>query len=174
MLNTGFKYFFLFAALVLLQVLVFNNIRLWGYANPQIYLFFILILPFAIKGYVLLLSAFFIGLVIDVFSDSLAIHASASVLLAFCRPGVVKLLTGHYNPEDIETPGYYSFGTFRLVIYSILLIIIHHTSLFFLEIFRFNEFEQTITRSLMSSAITLVFVLLAFSFLKSPSTKKRY
>lgn len=173
MLNTGLKYIILFIALVFLQVLVLNNIRIAGYANPQIYIFFILILPFAIKGYVLLLSAFFIGLIIDIFSNSIAIHTSASVFMAFCRPGVVRLLTGQYQPDDIEKPDFYNLGTFSLFIYSLTLILLHHTSLFFLEIFRFNEFLQTITRSLVSSGLTLIFVLLAFSFLESATTKKR-
>ncbi len=174
MLNTGFKYVFSFVILVLLQVLVFNNIRIGGYANPQIYVFFILMLPFSLKGYILLISAFTIGIVIDFFSDSTAIHTSASVFMAFCRPGVVRLLTGYFKPEGIETPGYYNLGTFSLIIYNTILIFLHHTSLFFLEIFRFNEFSLTITRSLTSSGLTLIFVLLAFSFLENSTTKKHH
>lgn len=166
MLNSGLKYFFLFIFMVLLQVLVFNNIRVGGYANPQVYIFFILVLPFAIKGYLLLFAAFGIGLVIDVFTDSLAIHTASSVLLAFCRPGITRLIIRDYKAENIEMPGFSSLGVFSLFLYCLLLILIHHSSLFFLEIFRFDQVLQTMTRTLVSSGLTFVFVLFAFALLR--------
>lgn len=171
-MGKGIKYIMLFMMLLLLQVLVFNNIRIDGYANPQIYVFFFLIIPFSVKGYVLLLTAFAIGIVVDVFSDSLAIHAAASVFLAFCRPGVIRLLTGQYKPDHINVPGFSNMGVFPLIIYSFLLIFIHHGSLFFLEIFRFDEFSQTMMRVLVSTGITLVFVLFAFAFYKTSAKSK--
>lgn len=172
-MRMGIKYIMLFAILVLLQVLVFNNIRIDGYANPQVYIFFLLVIPFAIKGYALLLTAFALGVVVDIFSDSLAIHTSASLFLAFCRPGVVRLLTGQFQPDDIDVPGFSTMGTFALLIYSVLLIFLHHLSLFFLEIFRFDELRQTMLRVLVSSGITFVFVLFAFAFFEQSNRAKR-
>lgn len=172
-MSKGIKYITLFAILVLLQVLVFNNIRIDGYANPQVYVFFILIIPFAVKGYILLLTAFTIGIVVDVFSDSLAIHTSASLFMAFCRPGVIRLLTGQYIPDDIEVPGFSNMGIFKLIIYSLLLIFLHHCSLFLLEVFRFDEFRQTLLRVLVSSGITLIFVLFAFAFFEQSAGAKQ-
>ncbi len=168
------KTLLIFIMLVLLQVLVFNKIYLGGYLNPQVYVFFILMLPVYMPGYLLLLVSFAMGLIIDAFGDSLAIHTFSSVLMAFCRPGIILLFSGKLEHDNIENPSFRSFGTFSLITYSSILIMIHHVSLFFMEVFRFNEFVQTLQRALLSGGLTLVFVLLAFAFFEGSSTGKRY
>jgi glucan phosphoethanolaminetransferase (alkaline phosphatase superfamily) len=45
--------------------------------------------------------------------------------------------------------------------YSIILILVHHSALFYLEIFRFKEFFQTLLRVLLSSLFTLLLVFLS-------------
>ncbi len=173
MITFSWKHIFLFILLVLMQVLLFNNIGVGGYINPQVYLFFVLMLPVHTRGYVLLLSAFLIGLTVDVFSDSMAIHAMATVFMAFCRPAVLRILTIKASLESIESPAFSSLGTFSLFLYSFVLTLIHHVALFFLEIFRFNELLQTLIRALASSVVTLVFVVIAFALMENASTKKR-
>lgn len=174
MQRLNYKYPFIFILLVILQVLVFNNVYLGGYLNPQVYVFFILFMPVFITGYVLLLVAFALGLVVDVFSDSLAIHAFASVLMAFCRPAVIRLFAGKLEQETTESPSFRSFGAFSLLMYSFVLILIHHLSLFLMEIFRFDEFIQTFKRALLSTGLTLVFIMLAFALAERSSGGKRY
>lgn len=168
------KYPVIFIILVILQVLIFNNIYLGGYLNPQVYIFFILVMPVFITGYVLLLLAFALGLVIDVFSDSLAIHAFACVMMAFFRPAVIRLFAGNLEQETTESPPFRSFGAFSLIMYCLVLILIHHLSLFLMELFRFDEFLQTVKRTLLSTGLTLVFIMLAFALLERSSGGKRY
>ena len=45
--------------------------------------------------------------------------------------------------------------------YSVILVLVHHFSLFYLEIFRFKEFFQTLIRVLLSSLFTLLLVFIA-------------
>ena len=45
--------------------------------------------------------------------------------------------------------------------YAAFLIVIHHTVLFYLEVFSFHEFFSTLLRVLLSSAFTLALVFLA-------------
>ncbi len=174
MQRLNLKYPFIFILLVLLQVLVFNNVYLGGYLNPQIYVFFILVMPVFITGYILLLLAFALGLVMDVFSDSLAIHTFACVLMAFFRPAVIRLFAGNLEQETTESPSFRSFGAFSLIMYSFVLILIHHLSLFMMELFRFDEFVQTFKRTLLSTSLTLVFIMLAFALVERSSDGKRY
>lgn len=133
--------------------------------NPQLYVLFILALPVNIPGWFLLLLSFFLGLFMDAFSDSLAIHAAASVLMAFCRPAALRVILGATLPEEEIKPGFSKLGGARLVVYSLSLIVIHHSALFFLEIFHFAEAWQTLQRILFSSLLSLVFVLIGFAFL---------
>jgi len=95
--NPWFKYPFRFVALVLLQVLVLNNINLGGYIHPSVYILFILLLPVRMNKNLVLFIAFFTGLSIDYFGNTLGLHAGASVLLAFARPGVLNLF---FKPID--------------------------------------------------------------------------
>lgn len=75
------KYAIMFVSLVLVQVLILNNIQFSGFVNPYVYVLFILLLPFTIPGYLLLGLSFLMGISIDIFSNTLGLHAAASVFL---------------------------------------------------------------------------------------------
>ncbi len=166
MLRLHWRYALLFIMLVLIQVLILNNILLGGYMNPQLYVLFVLMLPLNTPGWLLLSLSFALGLVVDAFSDSIAIHAAAAVFIAFCRPAVLRLVVGTMPGEGAQIPSLSGFGSFSLIMYSLILIILHHTVLFFLEIFRFTEIAQTLSRIIVSSGLTLVFVVLGFALLE--------
>lgn len=149
-----------FIILLIIQVFVLNNIRINGYINPYLYVLFILWLPFETPGWLLLLSSFFLGLSVDIFSHTPGMNAAASVFMAFCRPGIIRLLTGSKTIEPGLSPGIKDMGFNWFFIYSLLLIFIHHITLFYIEIFRFTEFFQTLYRAMLSTISTLVLVLL--------------
>lgn len=162
MFKSLFRYLYLFVLLLLLQVLVLNQVRLGGYINPHLYILFILMLPMHVPGWLLLLSAFGLGLGVDMFSDSLGMHAGASVFMAFCRPGVIRLISGKTEFESGATPSLASQGLGWVFLYSLLLVLLHHSALFFLEVFSLNHFWITTQRTLVSSAFTLLFVMAGF------------
>lgn len=154
----------MFLLLLLAQVLVFNNIRFGGYANPYVYLLFVLLLPIDVSGWTLLFSAFFVGLTIDVFQDSLGMHTAATVFMAFCRPTVIRLISVKSDFEPGTMPGIATQGLTWVATYTLLLVLLHHVPLFFLEIFRFTEFWKTLSRILLSTALSSAFVVLGFFF----------
>lgn len=149
-----------FIVLLLLQVLVFSHVSIGAYVYPVIYIYFILLLPFDTKGWVLLLSAFFIGLGVDFFSNSLGMHAAASVFMAFFRPSVIRLLTANKESE-LGSPGLKNSGFSWFLTYSVILVFLHHSMLFILEVFGFEDFKQTLLRIFLSTIATVVLVLLA-------------
>ena len=166
------KLFLMFAGLVLLQVLILNNVYMGGFINPQLYVLFVLILPFDIRGWHLLFLAFFLGVVIDVFEDSLAIHAAATSMLAFARPYMLKLLTGKQPDAAGDVPSFRTLGTMTLIVYALSLILLHHMVLFFLEVFHFRDFSETIVRVAFSGGLTLLFVIIGFALFNRPSAKR--
>jgi rod shape-determining protein MreD len=162
-----FHNIFRFLILVFIQVFVLNNIRINGYINPQLYILFILLLPFQTPGWLLLISSFFLGLSIDMFTHTPGMHAAASVFTAFSRPGVIRLLTGPRPIEPDMQPGIGDMGFRWFFLYAFILTLLHHLLLFYIEIFRFSEFFQTLYRALLSSLATLLLILLVgFLFLK--------
>ena len=148
---------FRFILLVLFQVLVLNNIQFLGYINPYLYILFILALPYQIPRWFLLLLAFILGISIDIFSDTLGMHAFATVFVAFFRNGIIKLFT-NIEEGNNPTPSFYTFGVSAYVKYVIVMVLIHHSTLFILEAFSFTHFWILLTKILLSSFITILLI----------------
>jgi len=87
-------------------------------------------------------------------------HASATLLAGFARPFVLRLIAPRdgYDPGSSLSMASYGFRWF--LIYASAIVLIHHTTLFFIEVFRFADFFRTILRILLSSIFTLAFILL--------------
>jgi len=149
-----------FFVLLLLQVLVFSNINVNGYIYPAFYVYFILLLPFEIAGWLLLILSFLMGLGVDVFTNSLGINAAASVFTAFLRPGLIRMLKSKKEYEPGISPGIKDLGFRWFFFYALILISLHHSALFFIEAFSFKDILQTGNRIIASSTATLILVLL--------------
>ena len=80
--------------LIIAQTIIFNNINLFGYLNPFIYIIFIIYYPIKNDRIFFIFISFIIGLLIDVFSDTLGLHAAASVTIAYLRPFILKISFG--------------------------------------------------------------------------------
>ena len=78
MYNTLIKNILIFIGLFLLQVLVFDNIRLGNYLHPIIYVLFIMILPFKTPNLQLVIYGFLIGMAIDIFDGTPGLNAAAT------------------------------------------------------------------------------------------------
>ncbi len=150
-----------FISLILIQVLVLNNMNLSGYLIPYIYILFILLLPVNINRSFLLILAFLTGLTIDYFGNTLGLHASACVAIAFLRPGVIKLLFRNQEFAANEEPTQYSIGFRGFIKYSIILVFIHQFILFYLEVFSFDLFFTTFLKIILSSTLSIIIMLIA-------------
>ncbi|MDX5324640.1 MAG: hypothetical protein LPK80_00130, partial [Bacteroidota bacterium] len=145
--------------LVLLQGLVLNNVALFGYLNPYIYLVVILTLPPQFGNIRLMFVGFFLGFTIDIFENSGALHASATTFLAFIRPSLLRLVATQ-GGEEFGRLNLSTMGTSKFLIYSAFGVIFHHIWLFTLETFKFLELPQVFFRSLLSGAFSLTLILL--------------
>lgn len=155
------KYIWQFILLCLLQVLVFNHLNLGGYINAFPYIYFLMVLPISLGRLPLLFIGFALGLVIDVFSDTGGMHAAASTLVAFYRPLYLKAQSPREGYESLALPHMKTFGFAWFIPYATIMVVVHQSCLFFLEIFRFTEFFQTVAKVLLSSGLTLFLILLA-------------
>jgi len=160
MINSVVRFIVIIVLLILLQVLVLNNIQFSGFVNPYVYIMIILILPSVTPAWLVLIISFLTGLIIDLFSGSPGMHASATLLAGFSRPLVLRLISppdGYESGSDLSMAAY---GLRWFLIYAAIIVVIHHTALFFLEVFRLTDFFRTIFRILLSSLFTLGFILL--------------
>lgn len=148
-----------FVLLIAIQVLVLNQIDFGGYIDPALYLLFILLLPFEVPGWLLLISSFFLGFTVDIFSHSAGLHAAASVFAAFVRPGVIRLVGMPAEYEANLKPGIADMGFRWFFMYALLIVLAHHFALFSLEAFRFEEIGYILLRVLGGTAFTLLFII---------------
>jgi len=161
MSRQGFKNIVRFIILVLVQVLILNNLNLGGYINPYLYILFILLLPVDISKSQLLLLAFLIGITIDFFGNTLGLHAAATVLVAFARPGIINLFFSNIEFNAKEEPSIQRLkfaGFFR---YVFVLVVIHNFTLFMLEIFSFSDFLFTLYRIMLNSLFTTLLIFIS-------------
>jgi rod shape-determining protein MreD len=160
MINSILRFGLIFILLILLQVLLFNNIQFSGYVNPYVYILFILLLPIDVPSWLLLILSFVTGLIIDFFSGSPGMHTSATVLAGFVRPYILRIVSPRDGYESGSDPSMLNYGFRWFFFYALLVVLVHHTALFYLEVFRFAEFFRTMLRVLLSSIFSMTFILL--------------
>ncbi|GAP68874.1 rod shape-determining protein MreD [Bacteroidales bacterium 6E] len=157
------KYFLMFIFVVLIQVLILNQLQISGYLNPYFYVLFILLLPVSTPRYLVLLLAFISGFSIDFFTDTPGLHAAATTMIGYLRTPVLYLVSGR-GSDMAEYPTLKNNGLRWFLVYSVLLVLIHHFFLFYMEVFSFTGFFRTLIRVIFSTILS-VFVIVLSQFL---------
>lgn len=161
MLINSFKYVFIFIVSVLLQVLIFNNILIARMIVPYFYIIFLILLPFQTPRAFLLILGFILGLSIDIFTNTMGVHAFACVFTAFVRPGILSIISSRETVESIAAPRLHNMTLQWFTGYAAFVVIVHHLVLFFIEAFTFNDFLFTLLRVILSSLLSLSLIVLS-------------
>jgi len=166
-----FRNIVLLLILIPLQVFLLDHINIGGSVNPYIYVLFILLLPFETPGWLLLILAFLLGITIDLFSGTVGMHTAATVLLAFFRPFVIRSISAHREFDSGMKITIFETGFRWFVIYTFILVLVHHIALFYIEAFRFSGFFHTFTRAIYSTLFTTLLIII-FQYLFASRKRK--
>ncbi len=161
-LNVLFKNIGIFAFVFFLQVLLLNNIHFTELGvTPYFYIIFILLLPFDTPKWSLLLSAFFLGLFVDMFEDTGGVHASATVFVAFVRPFLLKVLSGRdgYSLESLPRISWYGFLWFLK--FTLISVLIHNFVYFLVLEFSFANFSILLAKIFLTSVLSVVLIIIS-------------
>ena len=142
------------------HVLLISRLVLFDLGWCFLYLGFLLFLPLATPIVVQLLLAFGMGLTMDIFYDTGGLHAAAAVLLGFLRPWVLRLLTPRDGYDNADTVNVHHMGWQWFGVYITLLLLLHHTAFFLLELGSFRHFGLTLGKMGMSALFTGVALLI--------------
>ncbi|MEW5845236.1 MAG: rod shape-determining protein MreD [Bacteroidota bacterium] len=154
------KYLGLTVILLLVQFLVLNNINFMGYINPYIYLLIILLIPYRVSRWMLLLIGFALGFAVDYFSNTLGLHTTASLVLAYFRPFILNQWR-FKSVQDIRgVPDVSNTSLEWFVVYTLIAVWVHHFTLFILEVFTFKHFWLTLIRIILSTAVSAFFIVI--------------
>ena len=162
-----------FIILAGVQVLVLNNLQLGGLINPYLYVLFLLTLPVRTPRILMLFIALTTGLVIDMFMNTMGMHAAACLLLGFVRPSWLKIMSPRDGYETDAVPGIRKFGFQWFLVYSSVMVLVHHTFLFYIEVFRFSEFFYTFLRVILSSIVTMILIIISHYLFSKPEGRNK-
>ena len=147
-----------FTILVFVQVLILNNINFLGYINPYVYILFILLYPIKNNRLLFIFISFLLGLFVDFFLDSGGVNAAACVTVAYMRPLILKFSFG--MTYEHQTVKFNNTEFVQRLTYFTILIFIHHTVLFSLEVFNISNLLLILKKSTFSSVFTVLLCLL--------------
>ncbi|GMQ31760.1 rod shape-determining protein MreD [Algoriphagus taiwanensis] len=147
-------------ALLLIQIFFLKNLALFGQAFAFLYLLGILLLPISIRPIPLLLIAFGMGFVVDVFYETIGIHMAAATLLAFFRPLWLKVISPTGGYDDLQAPTLGEMGLGWFLSYAFPLVFVFSMAFFGIDQWGFGSFFSILTKSLFSSIFTCLLAIL--------------
>ena len=152
------KQFIRYIIVMLLQVLLFDQLQLWGACHPYIYVLCLLMLPITIAHIPSMLIGAAAGVVMDIFCNSLGVHTAACILLMFIRP---YLLGGIVNDKDRlnEQISLRTLGMETFVRYVAILVVVHHLTVFLLAAWQWQHIAFVMLETAVSSLITILVVI---------------
>lgn len=156
------KYIVRFILLILFQVFVLDKIHLHQMVTPYLYFLFILWLPFKMNRTLLMVIGALVGFSLDSFRHHPGFHTAACVLIAYVRPFLINLLIpqegaeSNYDEPSIKSLG----GLLPYIIYTGVLSLLHNAWLFFLEAWQFGDAWYFIIKTILSTAISLMLVII--------------
>ena len=134
--------------LIFFQTMFLNHVNFLNFLNPYLYIFLIIYFPLKTNRSIFILTAFFIGLAIDFFSDTHGIHAAACLCIAYYRTYYLKIFFGIAYQHQV----------------LITMIFTHHLILFSLEVFSITHLEIIIKKTISSLIFSFILVIIFFEF----------
>ena len=149
--------------LIFTQGLFFNNINFLGSINPFVYVFFIAYYPIKNNRTFFIICAFIYGLIIDIFADTHAIHAAATLIISYLRPNLLKLFFGiAYEHQVVK---FNSIELKQNLLYLLTIVFIDHLILFSLEIFDISKISLILKNTFGNTIFTFTVIYILFELI---------
>ncbi|MDR1114776.1 MAG: rod shape-determining protein MreD [Tannerella sp.] len=164
MVRTWFRLAVYFIVFVLLQVLIMNNIHLFKFVTPFIYIYVLLKLPVDMTRSSVIMLSFLLGLVVDIFSNTFGMHAAACSFAGFIRRPLLERFVDVKDLPEGSLPSYRLFGYGNFIRYAFTLTVFHHLALFVIESFTFFQPLQMIMKMVSAILFSLLLILVMEAF----------
>ena len=147
------------------QVLILKNVVLFHTAFCFLYVAYLLLLPVETNPLILMGIGFIAGFFIDVFYDSLGLHAFACVFIMYCRNYWLTRITPQGGFDSNAVPSLAMNGLQWFLVYTIPIVFLHHSILFFTEAGDIGLFWSSLWKVFTSTLFTtLTIVIVQFLF----------
>tara|TARA_X000000950_G_scaffold171465_1_gene208961 strand:+ start:125 stop:634 length:510 start_codon:yes stop_codon:yes gene_type:complete len=155
---------FQFILLLFLQVFLLNNINLFGFINPNLYLLFFIVYRFNSNPTLLIFLGFLMGLLLDLLTQGSGAHTIATLTIAFLRPTIIRANFGiNY---DIPMGMIEGATQNQRFLYILMIILIHHLLLYIIIYFSFDSVLIILKNTLFTSFFTFIMVYISLGLFK--------
>lgn len=151
------KQFGRYIIVMLLQILLFDQLQLWGACHPYVYVVCLMMMPITLPHSADMIIGAVAGLVMDIFCNSMGVHMASCILLMFVRP---YLLGAVVNDKDRlnEQISLRSIGMEAFIKYAVILILIHHLAVFSLAAWSWSHIGFVLMETVISSFVTILII----------------
>ena len=144
----------------IIQIFFLKNLALFGVAFVFIYLLGILMLPVSIRSVPLILLAFGLGFMIDLFYETVGMHTAAATFIAFVRPLWLRAISPTGGYMETENPSLSEMGFGWYLSYSLPLIFAYCIVFFTADQWGTGGFLDVLNKSFFSSLFTCLLIIL--------------
>ncbi len=162
----------LFLTAVALQLFAFDPVHVWMYMSPLVYAAFIILLPVNTLPVVVLLLGLLTGLTMDFFSGTGGLHTVVTLFTAYIRQFVMRFTLGGEYMEEGGMPSVKSLGAGKFLRYASVMVAVQCLAYFTMESLTWKYFWIVMLKTVVSAAVTLLFVWL-ISLLFTIRTRKK-
>lgn len=174
-MNTAyFRHIIRALLILLLQVLVLKRIGLgsssiWQYGDIFIYPAIVLLLPFRLSRHYVIIIGFLLGLIIDMFYDTIGVHAFALTATAYARGLLLSYLEPRGGYQLSMSPTIFSMGLNWVVTFTSFSLLIHTFLYFTAEVFTFVFIGKILLKTLITLVLSML-VVMGYHLLFNPRT----
>ena len=147
-----------YIVIMLLQVLLFNQLQLWGACHPYVYILCLLMMPITLPHSVDMLIGAGVGIIMDIFCNSLGVHTASCILIMFIRPYLIGAIVNDKDRLN-EQISLRSIGMEAMIKYVVILVIIHNLTVFCLAAWSWHHIGFILLETIVSSIITVMMII---------------
>ncbi len=150
-------------AVLFLQVLLLKDVQIPVFDRYTlaiiIYPIIIIFLPLEARRSLVILGAFVVGLIIDLFYDTLGVHTATMVLTGFLRTPILQLIEprqGYRHGSDLSVKNY---GLGWVAIYVAIMLFIHILTFFCIDAFTFVFFLKILVSTILTFLVSYIIII---------------
>ena len=143
-----------YIVVMILQVLLFDQLQLLGVCHPYIYILCLLMMPITLPHSADMIIGAAVGLIMDVFCNSLGVHTASCIFIMFIRPYLIGAIVNDKDRLN-EQISLRALGVEALFKYVVILVLVHHLMVFLLAAWSWSHIGFVLMETVVSSIITI-------------------
>lgn len=143
-----------YIVVMILQVLLFDQLQLLGVCHPYIYILCLLMMPITLSHSADMIIGAVVGLIMDIFCNSLGVHTAACIFIMFIRPYLIGAIVNDKDRLN-EQISLRALGMEALLRYVVILVVVHHLIVFLLAAWSWAHIGFVLAETIVSSLITI-------------------